>query len=57
MEVAERYTLLRLLTLLTLLTWCTLLRWFTLLIRRIMSNNFIHICLVPMFQCERPAEG
>ena len=43
MEVAERYTLLRLLTLLTLLTWCTLLTWFTLLTLPIMSHNFIHV--------------
>ena len=43
MEVAERYTLLRLLTLLTLLTWCTLLTWFTLLTLPIMSYNFIHV--------------
>ena len=48
---------LTLLTLLTLLTWFTLLIWFKLLKRRIMSNHFIHICLVPMFQWERPAEG
>ena len=45
------------LTLLILLTWFTLLIWFKLLKRRIMSNHFIHICLVPMFQWERPAEG
>ena len=53
MEVAPRYTLLtaKPFTLLTLLTW------FTLLTRRMMSNHFIHVCLVPIFQWERPAEG
>ena len=72
MNVAPRsklLTLLILLTLLTLLTWrtlstwftmltwCTLLTWFTLLKCRIMSYHFIHVCLVPMFQWKRPAEG
>ena len=36
---------------LTLLTWFTLFTW------RMMSNHFIHVCLVPIFQWERPAEG
>ena len=45
------------LVVLTLLTWFTLLIWFKLLKRRIISNHFIHVCLVPMFQWERPAEG
>ena len=54
MEIAPCYMLhtpLTLLTLLTLLTWFTLLTWL------IKSNHFIHVCLVPMFQWERLAEG
>ena len=57
MEVVVVLVVLVVLTLLTLLTWFTLLIWFKLLKRRIMSNHFIHVCRVPMFQWERPAEG
>ena len=55
--VMEVVVVLVVLTLLTLLTWFTLLIWFKLLKRRIMSNHFIHVFLVLMFQWERPAEG